>query len=302
MPAVHPRSTLHFAFCTVLHIVIVCALAAFASNTAFAQAASRISAPPTGTIIPGKIVWADLVTTDVELAVEFYSTVFGWDIRRSADPDYVEMAHDGRVICGVARFDDEDVAPGNARWLVSISVADVDQTIGKVEQHGGSVIEAPDDFPDRGRFAVISDSQGAILMLLRAAGGDPTGNEAALGAWGWAELWTRDVGKAVGFYEALIGYRAIGAPGDEARRPIVLTSQERPRATIVEIPWADIEPNWLPYAPVADARQTLQRVIDAGGTALLTSDDVEDDEGSFAAIVADPTGGVFAIQQTGAGQ
>jgi predicted enzyme related to lactoylglutathione lyase len=274
----------------------------FACSTASAQLASPISEPPGGTINPGAVVWADLVTSDVETAVDFYSGVFGWDIRRSADPNYVEMMHNGKVICAVARFDDEDVAPGNARWLVSISVTDVDETAGKVEQHGGGVLEAPEDFPDRGRFAVISDSQGALLMLLRASGGDPGSGEAVVGAWGWAELWTRDVADAARFYEAVFGYRAISARGDDARRPVVLTSQGRPRATIIAIPWDDVEPNWLPYAPVADARQTLQQAIEAGGTVLLTSDDVEDDDGTFAAIVADPTGGVFAIQQTGAGQ
>ncbi len=96
--------------------------------------------------IAGEIVWADLVTTDVETAVAFYADVFGWDIRRSKDPGYVELAHDGDVICAVARFDDEDVTPGNARWLVSISVADVDNSAQKVELHGGSILEASEDF------------------------------------------------------------------------------------------------------------------------------------------------------------
>jgi hypothetical protein len=35
---------------------------------------------------------------------------------------------------------------------------------------------------------------------------------------------------------------------------------------------------------------------------LFTSDDVAEDTGTFAAIVSDPTGGVFAIQELEAGQ
>lgn len=273
-----------------------------AQPPAHAQLASPISSAPTNIIVPGEIVWADLVTTDVETAVAFYADVFGWDIRRSKDPGYVELAHDGDVICAVARFDDEDVTPGNARWLVSISVADVDNSAQKVELHGGSILEASEDFPDRGRLAVVSDDQDAVFMLLRASGGDPPGNRHVAGAWGWAELWTNDVEKAVAFYEEVIGYRAVRVPREDGQHPVMLTTLKRPRGTIVKIPSANVEPNWLPYVPVADGRATLQRIEVAGGSVLLTSDEVEGDTGSFAAVVADPTGGVFAIQEMEAGR
>jgi len=271
-------------------------------SSAHAQLASSISTAPTNKVVPGEVVWADLVTTDVETAIAFYAQVFGWEIRRSDDPGYVELAHNGGVICAVAKFDDDDVTPGNARWLVSISVADVDEVAAKVESRGGSVLEPPEDFPDRGRIAVIGDGQGAVFMLLRASGGDPSGDGHVADAWGWAELWTRDVEKAVAFYEEVVGYRAIRTPGESGQRPVVLSTGKQARATIVQIPWNDVQPNWLPYVPVTDGRATIQRIESAGGSVLLTSDEVGDDAGSFAAIIADPTGGVFAIQEMEARQ
>jgi predicted enzyme related to lactoylglutathione lyase len=270
-----------------------------ATSAANAQLASRISGAPGGKIIPGEIVWADLVTTDVDAAAAFYEQVFGWETRRGSDPGYVELASNGQVIAAIARYDDDNVAAGNARWLVSISVADVDESARSIARQGGSVLEAPNDFPDRGRFAVVADGQGAVFMLLRASGGDPLVGADATGSWGWAELWTRDVKKAARFYKETMGYRAMYDPNNPGPQPVVLTTENRPRAIVVGLPWDDVEPNWVPYVLVSDARQTLQRAEAAGGNILLTSDDVGDERGSFAAVIADPTGGVFAIQQAG---
>ena len=277
-------------------------LAVVATPTAQAQLASRIGSGVHNPVVPGEIVWADLVTTDVERAVTFYSTVFGWESRDSGDPNYVELARGDELVCAIAAFEDDDVPPGGARWLVSVSVFDVDETASKVTEFGGSVLEEPYDLPDRGRLAVITDSQGAVLMLLRAAGGDPARSKVTAGAWAWAELWTRDIEKAIAFYEKAIGYRAVRDESGDGWPPVVLTTQDMPRATVVEIPWEYVEPNWLPYVLVADGRETLKEIMDAGGSVLFTSDDVAEDSGTFAAIVSDPAGAVFAIQELEAGQ
>ena len=82
---------------------------------------SPITAAPTGDIHNGKVVWLDLVTTNPKKAVEFYSTVFGWQSQSFADGDYVELSHRGQVICAVASFEDGQAEEGDARWLISIS-------------------------------------------------------------------------------------------------------------------------------------------------------------------------------------
>jgi predicted enzyme related to lactoylglutathione lyase len=271
-------------------------------SVAHAQVASPISRVPTDTIIPGELVWADLVTTDVDKAVDFYTEVFGWEAHKGEDSAYVELANDGELICAVAGFNDQDVTPGNARWLVSISVADVDGVAEKFEKHGGRVLEAAYDFPNRGRLAVVGDDQGAILMLLRASGGDPQSFDHAAGGWGFAELWTHDVEKAVAFYKETIGYRATRVPGDDGQQSMILSTQNHPRATVVKIPGDSVQPNWLPYVMVADVPATLQGIRNAGGFVLMTSDEITNDAGTFAAIVVDSTGGVFAIQEMEASQ
>jgi predicted enzyme related to lactoylglutathione lyase len=261
---------------------------------------SPISTSPSGEIHNGKLVWVDLVTTDPEKAVEFYSTVFGWQAQYFSDEKYIEMSRDGRLVCSVVLYEDEEAQDGDARWLVSISVDDVDAATQRAVDNGGSVLESPTELPDRGRYSVVSDSQGAVLMLLRATGGDPIDDLIVIDEWAWAELWTDDMLEAESFYKSLAGYDSLHFPDTSGGERILLGSDGKARATIVSLPWDDVEPNWIPYMPVANVADTLQRIDDAGGALLLKSDD--SDGSAAVAIVVDPTGGVFAIQQAEFGQ
>jgi predicted enzyme related to lactoylglutathione lyase len=256
---------------------------------------SPISASPSGEIHNGKLVWVDLVTTDPQKAVKFYSTVFAWQAQYFSDKQYIELSRDGRPICSVVLFEDKEAQDGDAHWLVSISVDDVDAATQRAVDNGGSVLESPTDLPDRGRYSVISDSQGAVLMLLRATGGDPIDDPIRVDEWAWAELWTDDLVEAESFYKSLAGYDSLHFPDESGGERLLLGSDGEVRATIVSLPWDDVEPNWIPYIPVTNVADTLKRINDAGGALLLKSDDT--DGSAAVAIVVDPTGGVFAIQQ-----
>ena len=54
--------------------------------------------------------------------------------------------------------------------------------------------------------ALVSDSGGALFLLLRARGGDPPDADPVLGGWLWWELWTDDVDSAMDLYSTLAGY------------------------------------------------------------------------------------------------
>ena len=256
---------------------------------------SPIIASPGGQIHEGALVWVDLLTTDPKTALAFYTTVFDWQSVSYADDTYVELSHDGRIISAIVLYEGDDAVDGDARWLVSLSVKDVDAAVETAVSNGGTVLEPATDLPDRGRYSVISDAQGAVLMLLRATSGDPVDTSPVLDRWDWAELWTDDVESAVSFYEALAGYDTKRLPDSTSGARIVLGTDGVARTTIVELPWDDVEPNWIPYIPVADLSDTVRRIIDAGGAMLVTSAGSE--SSVDVAIVMDPTGGVFAVQQ-----
>jgi predicted enzyme related to lactoylglutathione lyase len=261
---------------------------------------SPISPVPSGEVHNGKLVWVDLVTTDPQKAVDFYSAVFDWQPQKFVDENYIELSHKGRLMSSIVLYEGDEAVEGDARWLVSISVKDVDEAVIKAVENGGEILEPATDLPDRGRYSVIGDAQGAVLMLLRATGGDPTDDTPVLDEWACAELWTDDPEQAVSFYKAIAGYDALRFPDAKGEECIVLGTDGKARATVVPLPWDDVEPNWIPYVPVANASDTLQRILDAGGALLVKSGDSEDSVA--VAIVTDPTGGVFAIQQTGFSQ
>lgn len=68
----------------------------------------------------------------------------------------------------------------------------------------------PTDIADAGRFAVLSDPQGAVFCVYRAAGDDQGSHdgERQVGEFSWHELATTDNEAAFAFYSDLLGWQA----------------------------------------------------------------------------------------------
>ena len=65
------------------------------------------------------------------------------------------------------------------------------------------------------------------------------------------------------------------------------------RAGIVQLPWKEVEPNWLPYILVENPAGIAAKAEELGGKVVLASKSVVH---SGSAVIADPTGAVFAVQ------
>jgi len=94
------------------------------SMAAFAGAAEL---PPLTTAenprLPGKFVWADLVTDDVQAARKFYGQLFNWTFR---DYDsYTVGANDERPLCGMFQRARPKEGKAEPRWFGYISVKSV---------------------------------------------------------------------------------------------------------------------------------------------------------------------------------
>ena len=254
-----------------------------------------ISNEPSGTSLPGKAVWFDLVTEDVNEASEFYRNVFGWSVEVQQDGVYAIASNHGQPVAAIAAFEDGDQNRGEAVWLVSLSVDDVQLASETAVREGGEVLEGPETLPGRGRYVLVRDPQGAVVMLLNADDGDPADVDPADNGWLLAELWTSDREAATGFYNSVIGYRATTVH-DTGGQPIdVLGRDGKARVTVMKSPLDDIDPNWLPYLLVEDVKATAASVSAAGGNIIVPPQ--RDSRNFDIAIVADPTGGVFAIQE-----
>jgi len=113
----------------------------------------------------GAFTWSELISSDVARSTAFYTEVFGWGW--GGGDDYLEAQVAGRTIAGLMprRADMPSGMPDN--WLVYFGAADVDADAGRAAGLGASVIAGPTDIPGTGRFAVLTDPEGAAFALFQ---------------------------------------------------------------------------------------------------------------------------------------
>jgi len=254
--------------------------------------------PPLTTVsgsprLPGKFVWADLVTDDVPAARNFYSQLFGWTMHNAGN--YTIAANDGRPLCGM--FQKPRPADPNAkpRWFGYISVASIDRAQKAVVKAGGKVLAAPQKMPKRGEQAVFADAEGAIFGVVRSSAGDPEDFLPDPGDWIWIQLFSRDAKKATEFYKGVGGYEVIENNATNRLSDFILESGGYARATVRTIPSKEerIRPNWLPFVRVKSVGEVVAKAKLLGGKVLI--EPKPEVFGGKVAVVADPTGGAIGL-------
>jgi uncharacterized protein len=134
------------------------------------QAAAMNSAMPVGEA--NTFGWAELNARGIDKAVPFYQKVFGWTVKTSDlgpdSPPYNEFQLGGESIAGGTEMSKQAPAEMPSYWLVYFAVDDVDKSFKAATQAGGREMLGPMDFPG-GRFAIVSDPQGAAFGLLKTA-------------------------------------------------------------------------------------------------------------------------------------
>ena len=245
----------------------------------------------------GKFVWHDLITDDVAAVRRFYGGVLDWQFENGTHPlggDYTLITSGGLYVGGIVRLDDTEQADFS-RWVPYLSVEDVDAAVALTVSAGGAAVVEPLDLASIGRAAAITDPQGAVLGLLRSRVGDPADVAAGLpGGVAWNELLAADDARAADFYRALAGFEpvTIARRGGEYT---MLRVGDIERAGILQRPDDRVTPQWLTHFSVADVSASSRRAAELGGEVLLPpAPDLR--EGTLA-VVADPSGAVFALQE-----
>ena len=242
--------------------------------------------------IRGRFVWHELMTTDPQAAGVFYSKVLSWKTQPSGMPDYTLWVS-GKTQAGGLMAQPES-AGGVPSWLVYIGTPDVDATTAAAERLGGKVHKPPADIPGVGRFAVLSDPQGATFAIFKPsavpAGAAPPADFA------WHELATSDVQGALAFYSELFGW---------SRGP---AHDMGPQGTyhIIEHGGAQVggsyklmdtskAPHWLTYIHVGSVDKAAAAAKAAGGKVTQEPMAVP---GGRIALILDPQGGAFAVHES----
>jgi uncharacterized protein len=114
--------------------------------------------------------WAELNARGIDRALPFYNKVFGWTAKTSemgeGQPPYTEFQIDGESVAGGMEMNPMVPAEVPSYWMVYFNVDDVDASFRKATSAGAREMLAPQDFPG-GRFAIVTDPQGAVFGLLK---------------------------------------------------------------------------------------------------------------------------------------
>ncbi|HXY57745.1 MAG TPA: VOC family protein [Methylocystis sp.] len=246
----------------------------------------------------GKFVWHELLTTDLEAAAAFYRTVLGWETRDAgmSDHRYTLCSAGGTLVAGMMPTPEEARVKGvSPCWTGYIAVDDVEAFVNRVVDAGGGLLRAADDIPGVGRFAVVKDPQGAVVILFKAASDAPAPTASrGPGNVGWRELHAHDGASALDFYAGLFNwtlsrcidmgplgaYRIFAIDGADAGG-VMTRTPDQPKSF------------WLYYFVVDAIEAAAERVAKAGGAVAYGP--VQVPGGGSIVQCFDPQGAAFAL-------
>ncbi|TCK75635.1 VOC family protein [Acidipila rosea] len=250
-------------------------------------------------------IWYELVTNDMDKAVNFYKKVVGWDIRDAGMPGFTYMlfGKDGKDVGGMMTWAGADAPDLPPQWMGHIHTAKLDEELKAVTADGGTIVKPAQDIPGVGRFAVVLDPQKVKYLLFEPSQQDapPRLDQMAVGNVGWHELLTDDQAKAFDYYSKHYGWQKdfahdMGAMGTyqtfRSDQPLYTGGMMNRKGPGMP---EDIPPHWQFYFIVDDIEAAQKRVIDAGGNILMPPMDVPG--GSRIMQATDDQNGHFALMQ-----
>ncbi len=246
---------------------------------------------------PGKFVWFEHVSKDPAKVKSFYSALFGWTISpMPMGAQAYDVIMNGAD--GIGGF--RTAEPGiPSHWASYLSVPDVDKSFAAAKAAGATGLMEPANFGEVGRAAAIADPTGAAVCLWKGGRDDPADVEKApIGGWYWNELFTKDVKKAVAFYEKVFGYTHDEMDmGPQGTYYILKDAAGKMRGgAMQQPPGLPIPSNWQPYVHVADCDATVARATQLGALSIMMPPTDIPNVGRFA-VIMDPAGAAIAVMK-----
>jgi uncharacterized protein len=251
-----------------------------------------------------KFIWYELMTSDQDGAIDFYTKAVGWSAADHDNPEmgdfrYTIVSAGDHGVGGIMQLTDE-MRAGGARpgWVGYVGVADTDAKAKAIEAAGGRILMEPGDIPNVGRFALVADPGGAPFYLLTPLPRDevpPAPEPTRTGIVSWHELYSSSGDKAAfDFYSGQFGwetmhemdmgpmgtYRIFGADGVQLGG-MMNKPDNIPAST------------WGFYVNVESIDAAIERVKAGGGQ--VTNGPHEVPGGSWIVQAIDPQGAAFAL-------
>jgi len=246
----------------------------------------------------GNFVWYELMTTDHKAAEDFYQGVIGWRMQDAGMSNpYTLFCVGERAVGGLMELPRAACEAGaRPSWRGHIWSDDVDTFAPRVVRAGGAVLHPPEDIPGVGRFATVSDPQGALFVLFKGSADTQDARPAstAPGFTGWHELHAGDGASAFTFYSGLFGWTKAESMdmGPMGIYQLFATGKE-PVGGMMTKGKATPVPFWLYYFNLDEIEAGATRVKAKGGEILNGPHQVPG--GRWIVQCRDPQGAMFAL-------
>lgn len=235
----------------------------------------------------GRIVWRELISSDVEASRRFYGETVGWKIEKSpmADKDYFLCnAAAGKQVGGILAAPMPSIP---SQWYSYIAVSDVDAKTKLAASLGSRVAVPPKDIPNIGRFAAMVDPQGAAFALYKGVSGQPVSDEPSKdGEFCWEQLHSEEPSKALAFYKSVAGWKEGKFQGSDDKTRI-FQAGDKQVASFMQTP-PGVKAHWLTFIAVDSLAAATERALRMGGKVLQARIEV-------------PTVGVYSVLQDNVG-
>jgi len=235
----------------------------------------------------GTFIWHENNSTDAGKAKSFYTELLGWDTEEwPGEQQYTIIKVGDKGHGGISAAQGE----GPSHWMGNVFVEDVDEVARRTEAAGGKVLYGPDDIPEVGRFALISDPQGAVVSAFapRPQGGGELGE----GVFVWDELHTSDPAAAKSFYSEVIGWTAEDSDMGGMTYTVFTNAGGVQVAGCMQLmEGMQAPPHWLVYIGTDDVDATTARAKELGATIHVEPMDIPN-VGRFS-VLQDPAGAAF---------
>lgn len=247
--------------------------------------------------VRGRVLWYELLTTDMKAAEKFYGNVVGWSVapfEGSPQPYDMWMRGEGDPVGGVMTIPEGMNFPPH--WEMYVGVDNLDDAIAHVERLGGKSMGPLIEVPTVGRMRTMTDPQGAVFALYEPQSPPPQGEvEPPVGGGSWHELMTTDAEAAMKFYTELFGWTPTEAMDMGPMGKYHMFKRSFPLGGMMNKSqeMAQVPSNWGLYFRVADINAAADRVKANGGQ--LVNGPMEVPGGDMIVNGIDPQGAYFSL-------
>ena len=119
---------------------------------------------------PGALCWTELTTSDTAAAEKFYTGLLGWGVKHAAPAaamEYTEFSVNGQPSIGMMPKPAGMPAHIPSYWMPYFQVENTDASVAKAHTLGGKTMVPAQDIPGTGRFAILTDPQGAMFAVFQ---------------------------------------------------------------------------------------------------------------------------------------